>query len=66
MENRALTGKESWQELKLRAEAKYNEVQRRRCDPENNAIAPVNQVDLYLLAEANFLVSLAEMERARG
>lgn len=66
MEPQFLDGNETWQELKGRAESKFNEIQRRRKDPENQAMCPIGPIDYLLIGEANFLISLAELERARS
>lgn len=65
MKPQFLEGDETWQELKAKAEAKYDEVQRRRRDPETGASTPVGKVDVVLIGEANFLAQMAAIQLVR-
>lgn len=64
-----IKGGESWQELRDRAIVKFNEVRARRGDdgmPGRGGHNPISTTDVVLIGEANFLMALADMERARG
>jgi hypothetical protein len=64
-----IKGDESWQELRDRATTKFNEARARRGDDGTRGRGganPISTTDVVLIGEANFLISLAELERARG